>query len=261
MLRSSLRRAGRCAPVLLIALATAPGAAAASTEMFVQTARSATVVEQRGARLTLTLRVTPATVLRFDDRPQRRSSRFSVDRFADLWSSGFEDDPPNAALVGSHRGRSTQTVVELLDARRVRGGMRYTVRAHDGTPPRRLRDVSLFVDPLPIDGVDTDLVLPPGDPIVVAPTEAPFQESFSSVMFMPGGALELVGASFVKLSFSGYGQAAAVAAASSVPPTSVYENPTSGGTLMSWQLAPGTTLAIRPTTTLTLIQVLLQAAP
>ena len=232
--------------------------------MFVQTARSATV-QERGARLTLTLHGTPATVLSFDDRPQRRSSRLSVDRFVALWRQGFGDDPPNAALVGSHRGRSTQTVVELLAARRVRGGMRYTVRAHDGRPPRRLRDVSLFVDPLSIDSGSApytapDVVILPGNPLVIAPTEGPFQGSFDSVAFMPGGALELVGVGDVTLSFSNYDQAAAVAAASSVPPTAVYDDPSAGAALLTWQLTPGTSFAIRPATALTLSVVTIQAA-
>jgi hypothetical protein len=232
--------------------------------MFVQTARSATAVEQRGARFTLTLHGTPATVLRFDDRPQRRSSRFSVGRFVDLWRRGFKDDPPNAALVGSHRGRSTQTVVELLAARRVRGGMRYTVRAHNGRPPRRLRDVSLFVDPLPFNPASApytglDVVIQPDNPLIIRPTEVPFQGNFNSVVFMPGGALEFVGVSSVTLSFSNYDQAAAAAAASSVPPTAVYDDPSDGVALLIWQLRLGTSFVIRPATALTLSDVMLQA--
>jgi hypothetical protein len=232
--------------------------------MFVQTARSATALEQRGARFTLTLHGTPATVLRFDDRPQRRSSRFSVDRFVDLWRRGFADDPPNAALVGSHRGRSTQTVVELLAARRIRGGMRYTVRTHNGRPPRQLRDVSLFVDPLPFNPgsvpvTGMDVVIQPGTPLIVQPTEGPFVGDFNSVSFMPGGALQFVGVTNVTLSFSNYDQAAAAAAASSVPPTTVYVDPSDGGAIVGWRLTAETSFVIRPATALTLSDVILVA--
>lgn len=250
----------------LVAVAAPP--APAASELFVQTAASATSTAPKHGRVTLTLRDTPATVLAFDDRPVRRSRRLVLDRYLALWRQDFRTDPPNAALVGTRDGRRSQTVVELLGARRIRGGVRYTVRSRGGTPPRRLRDVSLFVDPyttinalhFPMQTPSTafeDIVITAGAPLVLAPEGGAMLLVVGSLTFQPGGVFQ---ARVSEMHWTlPAGQGAALAAAATPKPSFV----TSGdaGDVVAWDLEESTTVLIAPVQGLALGQAIIAAAP
>lgn len=75
------------------------------------------VVNATGGSLaegTLELTGVDGDVTVFADRPARTSSEQPLSSVADEWASlGFEDDPPNAALVTRSEGGQTTTVLEL----------------------------------------------------------------------------------------------------------------------------------------------------
>jgi hypothetical protein len=223
--------------IAVLALGPAVATADAAPEMFVQSARTAEVTAHNGDRATLVLQGTPATVMSFQDRPLRGTSRLAASAFADLWIGPFRRDPPNAALVGVRDGHRTQVVVELLSARSVPGGMRYRIRMTDGRPPRHLSDVSLFVDPLafppPVVATATDTVnIPAGTQMTIDGSDAG-DYTFASVTIQPGASLQINGASTVLMTLPTPAQASAIADAASTLPRSIV------GTTLYWSDLPG----------------------
>ncbi|MBJ7332284.1 MAG: hypothetical protein JHC95_20475 [Solirubrobacteraceae bacterium] len=256
-------RVARPARALLAALALtacAPATASATSELFVQSATTATATPVRGNLFTLTLRGTPATILRFDDRPQRRSSRVSVDTYVDLWRGDFGRDAPNAALVGTRGGRNSETVVELLSARKIRGGVRYTVRARNGRPARRLRDVSLFVDPINAVHFSAQLAPIAAENITITPESPLFLTSRDPLTLVLGtltfqaGASLIVNGSTLVIRMGDNTQTAALAAASSPAPVAV------GDGFLYWTRATPGQIVIRPSTAITVTDVTISAA-
>lgn len=249
-----LRRLAWAVSVLSVALTCGVSSASAASQMFVQTAATATATTQGGARYTLTLRGTPTTVLRFDDRPQRLSRRIPLDRYLALWRGPFQRDAPNAVLVGTRDGRSRETVVELLSARRVRGGTRYAVRATDGQPPRRLRNVSLFVDSVgSVTPQAPDLILLPGSPLDLGTGAQPGTQTlvYGNVVFEPGGFLTYTG-SLLQIIVGSPAQAAALATLASPPPAYV------AGSVLGWEPGQPTTITLQATSKLSLSNVVMQ---
>jgi len=88
----------------------------------------------------------------FTDRPLRRSSRLSPEKFVAEWvRNGFRDDPPNAAFTGVDGSATFDLVVELRDPHwnATAHTMTFTVTPLDpkATLPASVDDdVSLFVD-------------------------------------------------------------------------------------------------------------------
>lgn len=101
----------------------------------------------------------------FSDRPKRQSGSFPADVLASYWAGfGFASDPPNVAVdyLDSHRRERTAMLVLrkpvlhkdeiVFDARLLHPGavkdpnLAAHAKAADDTPPRRLREVAVFVD-------------------------------------------------------------------------------------------------------------------
>ena len=69
----------------------------------------------------------------FTSRPARASGTLTLGRLAAIWdASGFRDDPPNAALLLSHRGVTRSHVVTLTNPRRAKGRVSFRVRVVRG---------------------------------------------------------------------------------------------------------------------------------
>lgn len=109
---------------LLIALVVlAVGAPVASAQpgiLYSADARGATVTTS-GSALRISLPAAARTTW-FTDRPARRAGTTTLARLVRTWdAAGFAEDPPNAALLLTHRG-VTRTHVVTLTNPRLRGG-------------------------------------------------------------------------------------------------------------------------------------------
>jgi Pentapeptide repeats (8 copies) len=135
--------------------------------LYVLSAKGATLVPKSATsnRYRLTVKRPQHDVVWFSDRPARKSGAFPLASFAGHWAGfGFDSDPPNVAVdyLDSH-GRNRTALVELTDPRLSKGKLSFAARllkptavtdrnlashadAADTTPPRRMRDVALFVD-------------------------------------------------------------------------------------------------------------------
>ena len=112
----------RLTPRLALALAATAvlpavaGAAPASTPpgiLYSVDARNAVLASPGGGPMQLSLPA-PTRVTWFTDRPDRRAGSTTLRQLAQMWTaSGFDTDPPNAALVLSRRGQDRTHVVEL----------------------------------------------------------------------------------------------------------------------------------------------------
>lgn len=99
----------------------------------------------------------------FTDRPARRASAESLAEFVEQWPQrGFEDDPPNAALVVDAQPEDGDTAIfEIANPRYDEASGQVTYRAtqiDEGTaalpvgdkealPPAKFGDAHLFIDP------------------------------------------------------------------------------------------------------------------
>ena len=118
--RVTLIRMPRLAPRLVLALtATAllPAVAGAAGTppgiLYSVDAPNAVLTLPGGGPMQLSLPA-PTRVTWFTDRPDRRAGSITLGQLAQMWSaSGFDADPPNAALVLSRRGQDRTHVVEL----------------------------------------------------------------------------------------------------------------------------------------------------
>jgi len=174
--RSSLLAAFLVA-VLAASAALAAGAGAAPkgkgpsaqkvSLLYVLNARRATLLPQKGSKSSYRLAVkgSQPDAVWFSDRPARKSGSFPARFLASDWAGfGFASDPPNVAVdyVDSH-GRDRTAMLVLRDPQQRKGEVVFSARlldpsavkdanlashakAADATPPRRLRDVALFVD-------------------------------------------------------------------------------------------------------------------
>lgn len=155
---------------------SASDAAAATTTTSTSTTEASTggdlfVVNATGGTLgdgELELTGVDAKVTSFADRPQRSEDREAVEDFVDGWAEqGFDEDPPNAALVTRSADGQVTTVVELgepvldgdtltfpvtpLDAGKASGSL---ARLPSEDQPEELEQPSLFID----DGASGTLV-------------------------------------------------------------------------------------------------------
>jgi len=135
--------------------------------LYVLNAKGATLVPESASttRYRLTVKSPQHDVVWFSDRPERKSGTFPVGSLADHWAGfGFGSDPPNVAIdYLDSLGRNRTVLVELADPRLRKGRLSFAARllkpttvtdpdlashadAADVTPPRRMRNVALFVD-------------------------------------------------------------------------------------------------------------------
>lgn len=135
--------------------------------LYVLSAKGATLVPESASttRYRLTVKRPQHDVVWFSDRPERKSGAFPVGSLAGHWAGfGFGSDPPNVAIdYLDSLGRNRTVLVELTDPRLWKGRLSFAARllkptavtdpdlashadAADATPPRRMRDVALFVD-------------------------------------------------------------------------------------------------------------------
>ncbi len=140
-----------------------PGASAGG-ELFTQTARGGSLepVAGRDDTFTLTLDDPAQDVTAFADRPVRSADTEPLADFVASWSRrGFDQDPPNAALVIDKQPEDADTTIfTLADPRydQSSGGVSYTATHvsggssslpsdEDADPPPTFGDAHLFIDP------------------------------------------------------------------------------------------------------------------
>ena len=73
---------------------------------FVQIAKKATIAQTKQNQYRLTLNGASSNTDWFASRPQREAGTISTTKYTQLWSQGkdnFNDDPPNAAIVGNSK--------------------------------------------------------------------------------------------------------------------------------------------------------------
>lgn len=116
--------------VLLLALVPATAGAAkpkAPSILYALDAKGATVTKAGGTfRLSM-----PANspVTWFTDRPDRNAGSVRLVDLYGIWdASGFNDDPPNAALLTTHKGVDHTHVVELTKPRSAKGRVSFAIR-------------------------------------------------------------------------------------------------------------------------------------
>jgi hypothetical protein len=132
-------------------------------ELFSQTSHGGTLEPVAGEDEVFTLTLTdPApTVTAFTDRPVRSADAEPLDEFVSSWAGrGFEDDPPNAALVLDQEPDDADTAVFTLSdpSLSTGGAVSYTAtRIEEGSSglplhtaadlPSQFGDAHLFIDP------------------------------------------------------------------------------------------------------------------
>jgi hypothetical protein len=139
--------------------------------LFTQSAPRATFVPARTAkghvrkgRYVLTLRGVSRQMVWFEDHPDRGAGDIPVRSFIRSWADfGFAKDPPNAALTVLHGRRDQDTIIVALGKPRyyrksrsvqyrarllssADGGLAHFEHRRDRSIPRKVKDVSLFID-------------------------------------------------------------------------------------------------------------------
>lgn len=194
-------------PALAAGDGDADGTESAS-DLFVQTATSGRLRSGSGDEYTLELKGVGPRMTQFSDRPLRLSASTTVQDFVDRWSAtGFDADPPNAALVISDASEGRDTfILELThpeyDADD--GVLRYGAQliseeptGHlagfadqvDDRPPGRFDAASLFIDNAPTAGLSVTVtgVEPNAFGRILVNVDAPFDAVFSSERIIEGG--------------------------------------------------------------------------
>jgi hypothetical protein len=137
-------------------------AAPAGGELFTQTTRGGTLEPLGDDTFTLTLDDPAPDVTAFADRPVRSADTEPLADFVASWSQrGFDQDPPNAALVIDEQPEDTDTTIfTLADPRydqssgsvsymatHIGGGSSSLPSDGDVDPPPSFGDAHLFIDP------------------------------------------------------------------------------------------------------------------
>lgn len=160
--------AGALASAATVFAAAAPASAATPVNLlFVQSAPSATLEPLGGDRFRLTLERAHRGVATFSDRPARVAGQETLGQFVGKWKErGFDQVPPNAALVVDRGARAADTLIVELTRPRLgeNGRLSYLAKRisaprgdaldhhasrADERLPRRLGAVHLFVDDAP----------------------------------------------------------------------------------------------------------------
>jgi hypothetical protein len=148
--------------VLLGLMAPAASAADAPEILFSANPKNVQIVKS-GKTLRLVMPANARTTW-FTDRPERKAGSTNLRRLAATWTAmGFRADPPNAALILTHKGQIRTHVVTLTRPRIRNGRVSYRIRAvpnqdeagHRHTDPLRrgrYARAQLFID---------DTALPP----------------------------------------------------------------------------------------------------
>ena len=88
-------------------------------------------------------------IFSFTDRPYRKHSYLTGDKFASLWSDSRSDsfklDPPNAVLTWIEEGVIKEVEVVIANATSDINNITYTLK-NNHTLNAELKDVSIFVD-------------------------------------------------------------------------------------------------------------------
>jgi hypothetical protein len=139
-------------------------AASPGGDLFTQNTHTGSLKPVQGQNdvFTLTLDQPSPDVTVFTDRPVRSASTQPVEGFVDSWDSrGFNDDPPNAALVLDQQPDNADTAVFELShpkfdqrsgavtyvAKHVNGGTSSLPSDEHIDPPPSFGDAHLFIDP------------------------------------------------------------------------------------------------------------------
>lgn len=118
--------------VLALLLLVPSVASAAESEILYSVEGRGAVVAKSGKALRVSLPAGSRTTW-FTDQPARASGTLTLGRLASIWdASGFREDPPNAALLLTHRGVTRSHVVTLTDPRRAKGRVSFRVRVVRG---------------------------------------------------------------------------------------------------------------------------------
>jgi len=127
-------RARRVPLLILLLLAPVPATATAATHskapsiLYSLDAKGARIAKS-GGTLWLSLPAN-APVTWFTDRPYRNAGSVRLVDLYGIWdASGFSDDPPNAALLTTHKGVEHTHVVELTTPRSAKGRVSFAIRA------------------------------------------------------------------------------------------------------------------------------------
>lgn len=109
-----------------------PAAAAAEPGILYSADARGVAVAKSGTELRLSApAATPTTW--FTDRPARRAGMTTLSDLVSIWgASGFREDPPNAALLLTHKGETRTHVVTLTNPRREDGRVSFRLRAVPG---------------------------------------------------------------------------------------------------------------------------------
>jgi hypothetical protein len=142
---------------------TSASSQAPGGELFTQNTHTGTLTPIAGQNdvFTLTFAQPSPDVTVFSDRPVRSASTEPVTDFVNSWAKrGFEQDPPNAALVLDQQPDNANTAIfELSDPKlAASGAVSYTAKHVTGRdsslpsddhidPPPRFGDAHLFIDP------------------------------------------------------------------------------------------------------------------
>ena len=143
--------------------ATTGTASSGGGELFSQTAHSGSLTPVKGQTDFFTLTLDDSVdVTSFTDRPIRSAGTETVADFVDNWAArGFEQDPPNAALVLDQEPDNADTSIFTLanptfdqasgavtyEATHITGGTASLPTDEHIDPPAKFGDTHLFIDP------------------------------------------------------------------------------------------------------------------
>jgi hypothetical protein len=132
--------------------AAADAATPPASLLFVQETDSGTLDKVGASTYRLTLRGVSPSLTSFTDRPARAAGTERATAFIDQWHArGFDDDPPNAALVLHGAARDRDVVVLTISRPHYHPRTRtftYTARPVKGTPADSLRAFTRRRDPV-----------------------------------------------------------------------------------------------------------------
>lgn len=193
------------AAVILALIVGAAPASAADTALLVQHADKARLDVGKAKAVTLVMLDGGKPLLTFEERPGRGVSSITQSQALKLWDSAFSTSAPNAVLLGrTTQGRQARIVLELTEARKVRGGVRYRGELLSGRASSVLTDATLVIDGVPASSAGFPSTVAPASPPDLTVTagqsatfSGPAEMSFGVITIEPGGSLVLSGSTAV----------------------------------------------------------------